>query len=88
MKHRHKDRVAFNPGPQIVTVRFEIELPAAIHISVRAAQSFNALLPAEQPLPPWVNYKWMPNPYAKKYAYLRVSGPQEAIHSPDPELLF
>jgi hypothetical protein len=88
MEHPHKAAVVFGAGARLVTIRFETDPPAAIYIGITAAQSFNTLLPAEQPVHPWGNYEWMPNPYARRYTYPRVISPSETIHSLVPVLKF
>jgi hypothetical protein len=88
MKYSHKDGVAVNAKPRLVAIRFEIDPPAAIYISVRAAQRFDALLPAEQPRHPRAYYEWMPNPYAWNYSHLRVASADEGPLPPAGQTLF
>jgi hypothetical protein len=86
MKHSHKASVAFNAGQQLVAVRFKIEPPAAVHISIRAVQSFDVLQQTKQPMHPWAYYGWLPNPYDRSYTRLRVTGSDEETVFHQPEL--
>jgi hypothetical protein len=85
MKHSPKTSVASGTGARLLTVQFEIDPPAPIYVRVRAVQSYDALQPAERPMPARGPHEWMPNLYTRRFLYLRAISVQEAISSLDPE---